>query len=170
MADHSPANLRYFALLMRAPQHGWILVPFVQALIDRSIGPEGQLFGAKDCFATKDYAVALANRYFANLKPRGGSWAGAVRGQNNEPDPTGESDMSAIVTIMKADLSEKTKEIVDNAAHVLLVIVKDLVLNETYGLRSTVELCELVDVDGATDAYSLLNDCMSQLDPLEALL
>jgi hypothetical protein len=104
------------------------------------------------------------------MKPRGGSWAGAVRGQNNEPDPTGESDMSAVITTLKTDLSEKTKEIVDNAARVLLVIVKDLVLNETYGLRAVVELCELVDVDGAADAYSLLNDCMSQLDPLEALL
>lgn len=170
MLDSPQANLRYFALLMRAPQHGWILIPFVQALLDRLIEPEGQLFGARDCFAIKDFAVQLANRYFDQLKPRGGSWAGAVRGQNNEPDPTGEPDMNAIVTILKADLSEKTKEIVDNAARVLLVIVKDLILNEKYGLRATTELCELVDVDGATDAYSLLNDCMSQLDPLEALL
>ena len=170
MADHSPAYLRNYALLMRAPQHGWIIMPLMQALIERSVSPEGQLSGTKDCFATKDYAVALATRYFSSLRPRGGSWAGAVRGQNNEPDPTGESDMSAVITTLKTDLSEKTKEIVDNAARVLLVIVKDLILNETYGLRAVVELCELVDVDGAADAYSLLNDCMSQLDPLEALL
>ena len=84
MTDHSAVHLRYYTLLMRAPQHGWLIMPLMQALIDRSIGPEGQLFGAKDCFATMDFAVQLANRYFAQMKPRGGSWAGAVRGQNNE--------------------------------------------------------------------------------------
>ena len=83
----------------------------MQALLDRSIRPEGQLYGAKDCFATKDYASVLAAKYFNSLRPRGGSWAGAVRGQNNEPDPTGESDMHAVITSMKTDMSEKTKEI-----------------------------------------------------------
>ena len=170
MSDDPQTNLRYFALMMRSPQHGWVIIPFVQALLDRSIRPEGQLYGIKDGFATKDYATSLANLYFDSLRPRGGSWAGAVRGQNNEPDPTGESDMNAIVAIMKTDLSEKSKENVDNAARVLLVLVKDLVANQSYGLRSTTGLCELVDVDGASNAYSLLDDCMSQLDPLEALL
>ena len=60
MADDPQTSLRHFALMMRAPQHGWVIIPFVQALLDRSIWPEGQLYGAKDCFATKDYASALA--------------------------------------------------------------------------------------------------------------
>jgi hypothetical protein len=73
MADDPQTSLRHFALMMRAPQHGWVIVPFVQALLDRSIRPEGQLYGAKDCFATKDYAPELAARYFDSLRPRGGS-------------------------------------------------------------------------------------------------
>jgi len=102
MSDSPSDALRHHAFLMKAPQHGWVIIPFIQALLDRSIQPEGQLYGSRDCFAVKDYAVSMANRYFDNLKPRGGSWAGATKGQNNEPDPTGDSNLTTVLTGRRA--------------------------------------------------------------------
>ena len=170
MSTDEPTSLRNYALLMRAPQHGWVIIPFIQALLDNSIKPGGLMYALRDAFATRDFASKFARRFFDALKPRGGSFAGAVRGQNNEADPTGEANMDAIITEFKADLSDKTKEVVDNAARLLLAVVKEMITNNKFGLRTVTEKCELVDIDGASDAYSLLDDCMSQLDPLEALL
>jgi hypothetical protein len=58
----------------------------------------------------------------------------------------------------------------DNATRVLRDVVRDAINNPYYGIRARAGLFQMVDTDTDANAYTLLDDCMSQLDPLEALL
>jgi len=95
--------------LMRAPMHGWLLYPVVRALLELTMDENalGDLLGkSKDPSQTRDLAMELLRLWFMSLKPRGGSFAGAVKSNGTDPDPTGVSNLPNVIAELTPDAGE----------------------------------------------------------------
>lgn len=155
----SSDHLRNLTSLMRIPQHDWVIIPLIRTLIKRTSAPDGALYGNKYSTQIRDLALQIVNKYFASLKPRGGSFAGALKA-NGELDPSGNADLQVVTTLMKVGLESSATSVV-SAARILKDLTKDLIVNSKYGTRAVANLFGMVEVESVQDAYR----CCSQLDP-----
>ena len=170
-------HIRAMSELMKIPSQGWLLYPIVRSLLElavdeNSVPGGGSLAKQRDPGLVRDTAMNLLRLWFVSLKPRGGSFAGAtkVNGAVTVPDPAGEADLPAVITTLIPGIGEHGASVTDAAARLLRDVVRDAVTNPYYGFRACANLFHSVETDNLENAYTLLNDCMSQLDPLEALI
>ena len=90
--------------LMTMPMHGWVLYPVIRGLLQLTMSEGGSLVGNhKNGPHIRDDALELLRLWFASLKPTGGSFAGALKPNGTDPDPTGDADLANVITKEQRD-------------------------------------------------------------------
>ena len=166
--------------LMTMPTHGWVMYPVVRGLLQLTMSEGGSLVGNhKNGPHIRDDALELLRLWFGSLKPTGGSFAGALKPNGTDPDPTGDADLANVIKALTPTTAGENGAArpdpaaaarLDHAARTLRDCVRDAIENPYYGFRAVANLFHSVETDTTADAFTLLNDCMSQLDPLETMI
>ena len=176
----STNHIRHMVELMTMPMHGWVMYPVVRGLLQLTMSEGGSLVGNhKNGPLVRDLALELLRLWFASLKPTGGSFAGALKPNGTDPDPTGDPVIANVIKTLTPTIAGENGTTrpdpagaahLDHAARTLRDCIRDAIVNPYYGFRAVANLFHTVETDTTADAYTLLNDCMSQLDPLETMI
>ena len=159
--DRTRKNL---ARVINVPHGQFALFMYLERTVQYAFCPDGALFKEKHKMKLQDAMIRLIRVYRTYLKPAGGSHAG-----NEAKD--GEHDLSAVVALLtEEDPDENFNDKYSLAADYL----KNLILFDLRQGHLRNE-CEKFNehFDGASpslNVYSLLDEMMNDLMPLEALM
>lgn len=190
MQDYSTRSKHFRALAnMVGTTFGqWAIFPLVEEVITHSTEGEGILSKDKIRYKISDYMLDLYRRYLSQLKPIGGSFAGAKRpstsstaatrastsasaAQDLVDDPTGDSNLQQVIKDLIAEqrLDEREAQTVHSAAAYFKLILEKILEDPVFGLRRNANKFHSFQVSNR-DAFQIMDDILQELHPLEILM